>query len=145
MDGKLFGRMLSATELLEMMAQSYRIPDIKRVRTEGQFEQLWASAPYQGYNPDVLEHLSPYYRCFYIKEKGNELYKAGKYDDAVAEYMRAMRAHLGKDFVLPSPAFLNETYLKLEGLPGLRQMLDLTTCCNNIAQCYVKLGEATKV
>lgn len=142
MEGKLFGRMQPAAEL---MLQSDRIPDISKVRTEGQFEQLWASAPYQGYDEDVLEHFAPYYRCLYIKEKGNELYKAGKYEEAIAQYMRAMRAHLGKDFALPSPTFLNETYLTLEGVPGLRRTLDLTTCCNNIAQCHIKLGETTDV
>lgn len=46
---------------------------------------------------------------------------------------------------LHSPAFLNETYLTLEGVPRIRQTLNLTTCCNNIAQCYIKLGEMAKV
>lgn len=95
--------MESATEL---MVQSDRIPDISnlKMKTEGQFEQLWASAPSQGYDQDVLDCFAPYYRCLYIKEKGNELYKTGKYEDAIAQYMRAMRVHLGKDFVL-RPAF----------------------------------------
>ncbi|THH00785.1 hypothetical protein EW026_g1799 [Hermanssonia centrifuga] len=77
----------------------------------------------------------PYMRATLWKEDGNKLYKAENYPEAIQKYKQSMRGYFGPDAILPSPEYLNDTYLAIDE-EDWRRFLDLGACAGNISQCY---------
>lgn len=87
--------------------------------------------------------LPPIIRCHILKEKGNEFFTRGEYQSALSQYLFAAQQIVGSQFKLLEEPCLNETYLAFGPIDDMLRMkphLDLIACCNNIAQCYLKMG-----
>ena len=86
----------------------------------------------------------PYIYCTLKKEDAKDMYVQGRYEEAIELYKSAMRVYMGEDAVLPSPTYINETYMAIDPM-DIRRMMDLAACASNIAQCYIKLGKLIEV
>lgn len=81
--------------------------------------------------------------CNVDKYEGNELYKKGYFTLARAKYLVAAKKILGEEFGFPTAprcVKINE-YMQLEW----REMMDVVTCFNNTAQCFIKEGNIREV
>lgn len=98
-------------------------------------------------NGGARAYAVPYLRCGFRKERGNKLFAQGKYSEAIEMYLSGMRAILGEGFELPAKEYLNEVYMSV--LSGstekFKEVLDLTACAGNIAQCYIKMNKTVEV
>ncbi|RPA83985.1 galactose oxidase [Ascobolus immersus RN42] len=89
-----------------------------------------------------LEQLKPLYRrtvsCNLLKDEGNKLFKANKYDEAIIKYKQAARKIVGQDANFPTVTTENNMkqprYMQLVW----QELLDLVACCNNISICFKK-------
>ena len=89
---------------------------------------------------------APYLKCVYRKDEGNILFAAGKYEEAIGLYIRAMRVHMGDELELPTKVYYNEMYRSVFGCGNsYLEIVDLVACATNIAQCYIKLNNYSKV
>lgn len=87
-----------------------------------------------------------YYRlvlCNMSKDEGNDLYKAGRFPEARAKYIKAAKMVLGDQFKFPvEPRRVkNEKYMQLVW----QEMMDVVACFNNMAQCYIREGNFEQV
>jgi len=88
-----------------------------------------------------------------LKEWAGEHFAAKRYPEAIDGYITALRALLSdKDskLELPSPHFINPTYMDLtkkveEDGFGWIMLIEIWSLAGNIAQCYHNLGEHFKV
>ena len=84
----------------------------------------------------------------YGRRMGNESYTKGLYKDAISYYTGVLKLMpRGTEGVLSSK-FFNPAYMYL--LLEARQreamlLMDLMACCNNVAQCYIKLDDIVTV
>lgn len=98
-------------------------------------------------NGGARAYAVPYLRCGFRKERGNKLFAQGKYSEAIEMYLSGMRAILGEGFELPAKEYLNEVYTSVLGgsTEKFKEVLDLTACAGNIAQCYIKMNKTVEV
>ena len=104
---------------------------------ESQFDDMDASG---------LGWTTPYLRCVFRKELGNKKFAAGRYEEAISLYKYAMSALVGQGFELPTKVYYNEMYRSVFGCGNsYLEIVDLVACATNIAQCYIKLNNYSKV
>lgn len=87
-----------------------------------------------------------YYRlvlCNVAKDDGNELYRAGRFQEARAKYSEAAKTILGEGFVFP----VEEGRVRCGKYMQLvwQEMMDVVACFNNTAQCYIREGNLEQV
>lgn len=103
-------------------------------------------AMFEGFLLAMRETKPMYYRlvlCNMSKDDGNDLYKAGKFPEARAKYIKAAKMVLGDQFDFPvEPRKVrNDKYMKLVW----QEMMDVVACFNNMAQCHIREGNLEQV
>ena len=80
---------------------------------------------------------------------GNECYTRGDYEEAITCYKSAFDVLSKSQGGILSPKFYNSTYMKLfrdiTADKDWMLLLDLMACCNNIAQCHLKVDNVPSV
>ena len=118
-----------------------KVIDEEGYRTIEQFDNM---SPHE----DAFTHQM--LRFSIVKEAAGRKYVLGRYPEACEECMKAARMMLGnKELMLPSfnDEHSDEYNMVCKGL-GTKETVYLTcliSCYNNVAQCWIKLGNRIKV